>query len=304
MNHKSIGMAVSASMLALALGACGNTIRGAPLRIMNEVGTPKGSDPFEPLRSAVKTYCIKPKAGSVDEAKRDQTVAALRFIADLRYSNFYNRLSAENRGGNFLASTVSIGLTGAGTLAGESAAQTLGAIDTALKGATQAYSKDFLFNQTIPAIQNQMEASRARMRELMARKRRLNIKDYDMCDALSDVISYEQAGTISAAIADLGATTANTKKINENKEEQALRIPYAKGPNQEILERYFFSSKDKQETERRTNLGIKAMAALGLGTTNFDLVSLIAGGSETDRSKLITNLKVNESDANAGSLLN
>jgi hypothetical protein len=201
-----------------------NTLRGGPERVYSSIEGPNADTRFSELKTAIENHCYKvtSKTNTTRE-ERDRLIGALLLIADRRYNEYELSLSNESRGGTFTASLVSIGLTSAAALASESAAQTLATLDTGLKGATQAYSKDFLFDQAVPALQNQMRASRATIRERIYQSRSRPIDDWPVCWSLHDLIAYEQAGTLVGAIVDITATSAEEQSEAEEKANATLQ---------------------------------------------------------------------------------
>lgn len=210
------------SVIAIALSGCANTLRGGPDRVYDSVEGPRADLRYAELKTAINTHCYKLSTTGSTRTQRDRLIGALMLIADRRYSEFELSLSNESRGGNFASSFASIGLTTAAALSSEAAAQTLATLDTGLKGATQSYAKDFLFDQTVPALQNQMRASRATIRERIYERRSRSIEEWPICWALHDIIAYEQAGTLVGAIVDITATSAEEQQEAEESAEATL----------------------------------------------------------------------------------
>ncbi len=212
MKNKSI---LIAALCATALGGCANTLRGGPDLVSASVEGPNADTRFTELKTAIEEHCFKINTPRLTRQQRNDLTDALLVIADRRYFAFERAFSNESRGGTFLASFASIGLTTAGALSGENAAQTLATLDTALKGSTQAFSKDFLFDQTVPALQNQMEASRAKIEEVIQTRKEAPVERWSTCNAVKDVMAYEQAGTLIGAIADITAAASEEKREAE-----------------------------------------------------------------------------------------
>jgi hypothetical protein len=220
MKKKTVVTAVTS---ALALSGCASTVSGGPDRVYSAVEGPSADPRFSELKAAIEKHCYKTSTPDSTKTQRDRLIGALILIADRRYVEFEIGLSNESRGGAFASSFASIGLTTAAALSSESAAKTLATLDTALKGATQSYSKDFLFDQTIPALQNQMRASRAKVLELIYERRSRSMEEWPTCWALHDVIAYEHAGTLVGAIADITATSVVEKNEAEDEAKRTLK---------------------------------------------------------------------------------
>jgi len=135
---------------------------------------------------------------------RNELVLARMYTVDLRYREFEKDLSQEARKSNFALKLVSLGLTGAASLISVSTTQAiLAGVDTGLKGAGEAFSKDVLVERTVQVLTNQMRAERSRLRAEILRNLRKPIGDYPLFLALGQVEDYYAAGTLYGAIAAL-----------------------------------------------------------------------------------------------------
>jgi hypothetical protein len=289
MRNKVIGITIIASMLA----GCANTVRGGPQPVYL-VNSP--SEKYKFINDEIDKYCLKLDNTTIEKEHRNNVVLGYMLQADRRYNQFESALLNENRTGNFSANALSLALTTAGTLAGESAAQTLSAIDTGLKGATQSYGKEFLFDQTIPALLNQMRASRAEARERIYAGIRTTPADWPLCLAMQELANYEQAGTLTGAITNLTSAAANDKMVSEENAERELTAGFRSTELGEVISRYADKSLPPAELTRRLNLLVAATQQANLGKSPGDFFVLQASGKPEDLQKLINEAQKLEKD--------
>jgi hypothetical protein len=111
----------------------------------------------------------------------------------MRYSQFRLRLAAKSRG-----SSLPLNI-----------------------GARAAVSRELYFDRIIPAIIAVMDAEHRRIRRLIMANLRTSAEEYPLAAALSDVWSYEAAGSLDRAIEILTreaadrAATANMNDVEE-----------------------------------------------------------------------------------------
>lgn len=209
-----------ASILAAFVftSACEASFRAAPepvsdiekeLEAINSVvRVTEGSDALDLLQRAA--------TGDISDAERNNFVLARMYAIDLRYSEFELDLSQERNQSDFFVKLLSIGLTGVAALSAVSETQAiLAGIDTALKGANDAFSKEMLLNRTIETLTKQMRAGRDKIRSQILEGLDKPLNKYPFYVALGQLDAYYTAGTLPGALADVNntvTTEANTQQ--------------------------------------------------------------------------------------------
>jgi predicted small secreted protein len=300
MKVQIFGIAVAASLLA----GCVNTVRGGPERVYS---ASLNADRANALVASIDEYCFKlpeqEQPASVKSANRNDVVFAYMLLADRRYYVFESAILNETSSGNFSANALSLALSTAGALAGESAAQTLSALDTGVKGATQSFGKEFLFDQTVPALINQMRASRAAVRTRIYEGTKASHDDWPLCLALQELTEYEQAGTLTGAITTLTSTAVADKMAREGEAQRELTASFQSSALSEVISRYADKSLPQDELTRRLNLLVSATKQASLGETKGDFLILQASGHPEDLQRLIEEAQKLEKDPSALRLL-
>lgn len=162
--------------------------------------------------------------GNVTATQRNNYVLAQMYAIDLAYREFENELSQEARQTSFFTTLVSIGLTGSAALLASPASPILAGIDTGLKGASEAFSRDILVERTISSLTNQMRGDRDRVRAEILKGLTKTLDDYPPFLALGQVENYYAAGTLYGAVAGVNAATAKEASAQRTEAEDAARV--------------------------------------------------------------------------------
>jgi hypothetical protein len=147
---------------------------------------------------------------------RDAVIAARLQIMDQNFQAFKNQFRAQVSGLNLGTDLASLGLTAAAAVTSGGTAKALAAASTGVIGVGTAFNKDALFQQTLPAIFAQMDASRSsvliRIRQAQAQA---DVTKYPLALALTDLSAYERAGTIDSATATLTQNAGDQAAKNQ-----------------------------------------------------------------------------------------
>jgi len=136
------------------------------------------------------------------------------YAMDLAYGDYEQELTRERQKVPFVATVASIALSSSGAVITNSATQQiLAAVDTGLKGTTEAYGKEILIDKTIEVIQSAMRANRTQIRSDILVKLGRSDSEYPLELALSDVEKYFRAGTLTGGF--LGVSEASAERIAE-----------------------------------------------------------------------------------------
>lgn len=139
----------------------------------------------------------------VDRNTRNAIIEARMAEIDVLYNEYETNITAEIRRTNFGTSLAGIVVGAVGAQASGGAARNYAALGGVLSGASAAYQKEVLLDQSIQAFISQMRASRNAQKQRILSKLNLPGTAYSLQAALSDLSAYEQAGTLASAVSGL-----------------------------------------------------------------------------------------------------
>jgi len=194
----------------LVLGGCEAGLRGGPKDGL------KASRNFNEIivngTLSEKRLAFLATQRSVDFRTRNTIIEARMAEIDVAYFQYESRISAEIRSGNFATSVAGILIGAAGGQSSGAAAANYAALGGVLSGATAAYQKEVLLNQSLQAFISQMRANRNRKKTEIIGKLAEKGDVYTLQSALSDLAEYYQAGTLASAIAGLTEKAQQAEK--------------------------------------------------------------------------------------------
>jgi hypothetical protein len=137
---------------------------------------------------------------------RNNTVTARIFSIDANFHQFVRELTTQQNLSAVGVDWAAIGLASAGAVVGSSQTKSiLAAISAGLLGAKASVDKDIFYNKTIPALITLMEAQRKVVLAQIYVGLKKGASEYTLYQALADLDSYYNAGTINGAL--VGLTT-------------------------------------------------------------------------------------------------
>jgi hypothetical protein len=138
---------------------------------------------------------------------RNNTVTARIFSIDANFHQFVRELTTQQNLSAVGVDWAAIGLASAGAVVGSAQTKAiLAAISAGILGAKASVDKDIFYNKTIPALITLMEAQRKMVLAQIYTGLKKGAADYTLYQALADLDSYYNAGTINGAL--VGLTTA------------------------------------------------------------------------------------------------
>lgn len=133
-------------------------------------------------------------------------------VKDYEYKKYVDLIRRGTSWGGFGAQTAAIGLNAAGTLTSGGTTKTLSAIAGSITGASAAFSKNILFDQSITVFVGRMDALRkAKLDRIRAR---LAEGGYGYAEAYRDIQDYGHQGSLDAALANVANTTPEEAKTD------------------------------------------------------------------------------------------
>jgi hypothetical protein len=126
-------------------------------------------------------------------------------VKDYEYKRYTELIRRGVSWSGFGAQTAAIGINAAGTLTSGGTTKTLSAIAGTITGASAAFNKNILFDQSITTFIGKMDALRlTKLAEIKTKLAKENIDTYSLAEAYRDVQDYGRLGTLDAAFADVG----------------------------------------------------------------------------------------------------
>lgn len=142
---------------------------------------------------------------------RDGVIADCVKMIDGKYADFKMRLHKDAVISNLSTDLLALGLSGAASLTTGVTANQFAEGATVVTGARTAINKDVFYEQTLPAVEAEMDANRGKILTniINSQKSDGDGKTYTLAAAGIDLDAYENAGNLYAAIAGI-TQTANT----------------------------------------------------------------------------------------------
>lgn len=149
--------------------------------------------------TAISTF--NAKAAIEKRAYRDEVIFVYMTAVDARYQNFLIGISKQNKGTNLLLDTLTLGLTGGASFAGESTANALAAGAAFTTGTQGKINERLFYEKSLPALVSMMEAERNAIKARIIEKvDGQDATQYGMAEALADISDLQNAATIERAI--------------------------------------------------------------------------------------------------------
>ena len=158
-------------------------------------------------------------------------------IMDLRYVEFIDDISIENKTKATATDVMLVGLGLAGTAVGGAGAKTIfSAISSGVAATNTSIDKNFFYERTLPALVSKMNADRTQQQLLIiGRINNCEDRDYSWFEAVHDLTGYFSAGTLLGAIASI-SKDAGVKQVESESEIKAIMFgPSASTPDKATL---------------------------------------------------------------------
>lgn len=253
--------------LAVALGGCAGLRNGPDTLITTRNNSYLAVR--DTIKDAIISDCLNVSA-PIDttqnqEQRRNRLVSAYMFAVDVAYNEYERNLLDSIRQNDLGAATASLALSSIGSVVQlENLARALDVANTIVTGTHTAIGRDYLLNQTLTTLQTQMRASRTTQRALILRRLSLSFAQWDSCMAVSDVLAFEQAGTLNAAIAAVAASAAQANNVAQQQVQRAIPVAdLSTGVLADELRAYLES--DPNRTDARVTTALTAMGTAGVG---------------------------------------
>ena len=227
-------------LLVGVLAGCGHSIRGGPRSTLDQValGTP----------STLPAAGQELLAAASTEQRNDLLNRRLMMI-DQAYVTYINGLRKEKTVTDLATGLAGLALGVAGTLTDGIAAKTnYAAAGTLLAGGSAIVDQTLYYEQTVLALVSAMDANRALVRLTILRGMNEDMAEYTASDAYADLIAYERAGSLLAAIGYVQATAKEAQQVSEGQIRDIVPLPPGVRASKACSTRSLFASNPRRTT--------------------------------------------------------
>jgi hypothetical protein len=249
MSESVSGRATLILLVSLVLAACVGMNEG-PVRVNQSLDTR-----FSEIQRINDQECLKgvaPGGGAeAQRAHRNHVVSAYVAAADEAYFGYERDLLAFVRSNELGASVATQLLAAIGGVSGNANITRAAGVTAGVIGGTRDALIKSLLNQTVTALLAHMRGGRESQYAIIVERRALPYADFNTCDALRDAQTYEQAGTLIAALAAMDASAADEETAGRAESAQAIeRITFARDPLSLALRVYLRRGEDQRNKAR------------------------------------------------------
>ena len=260
-------------VLLVVLNACAG-IRAFPEAPFESTGQLE-STRFAFLPETYQKYYNKDDDEQEQIRLRNKIANAQIRAYDIRFQEFEQNLFDLGIGlgvGTDWASLALSGLTA--TVGSASTKAALGAANSGLVGAKGALDKHLFMEKTLPVIMTEMANQRSAI--LLQIRIGLNeddVRKYSLDQALGDIQRYARAGSISAALTGIAASSGRELKVNVDELNELTKFSYLKDFSGDKLREFW--KPDGQVNAENENKIKETMISLGLAVGPGRIVNFL-----------------------------
>lgn len=188
------------------------------------------------------------------ESSRNKEIERRLRVIDIQFEKFARSIGQENVGANLAVNVVNIGTGVGGALVSGGASQILSGVSAFLTGSQQTFNKEVLFDRAMPALLDQMVATRTAVKVHIFKGMGRSMEEYTLSNAMEDVERYFRAGSIPGSVT---ATSEDaTKKKDEAEDKLAkLRVSqYTFDRPSEALSKLIWPEGDRTKAHIKANV--------------------------------------------------
>ncbi|RYH29884.1 MAG: hypothetical protein EON54_22185, partial [Alcaligenaceae bacterium] len=170
---------------------------------------------------------------------RNNIITARIFAIDANFHDFVRELTTQQNLSNIGVDWAAIGLASAGAVVGSTQTKAiLAAIAAGVLGAKSSVDKDLFYNKTIAALVTIMEGQRKIVLAQIYTGLNKSSGSYTIFQALADLDSYYNAGTINGALVGLTTTAGLSSDAGSVRIAAALSSDFTLDENSAKLRRF------------------------------------------------------------------
>lgn len=218
------GWVLGLTSALIGMSGCATVLDGHPRPVIDPAAD------IDKITSQIDAGKISACLETPNLACRNRIVGGRMYAADLRFTEFEERLFKEGRQALFGGSVAALTLSAAATASTGGAARVLSAMNTLLLGSRESYEKDLLAERTAIAIHTSMRTKRAQVGLRLRAGLRHSVEDYPLAMALSDLSEYVHAGTVLSALIGITETVGNEARRGQEdfQRSEAIATDFAK----------------------------------------------------------------------------
>lgn len=171
---------------------------------------------------------------------RNELIDARMAAIDRKFQDFERALYAEGIGYGVGTQWTLLALTAASTISRVTNTKTaISAVATAVAGGNAVFSKEALFDKTMPVLMAQMQAERQISRAQIRARENLSVEQYSWYAAESDLIQFEFAGSIPGAINAVAKDAGQKATVAQNEMETLTKGTFRAGNTRDVLRSFW-----------------------------------------------------------------
>jgi hypothetical protein len=188
------------ALALLSLSACA-TLDGRPTPVITVAFADSMVAAYPPDQAIQTLGSIPANDVAGRNTYRNRVVMAYLTAIDAHHGMFLRNLSRSGKSAHLGADILLLGLTGAGSIFDKAAAE-LAAGATGVAGARSSFDRELLADKTLPILISLMDSRRLSVRADIVRGLSKPEGTYTLEDAFADLMRYESAGSIDAALSE------------------------------------------------------------------------------------------------------
>jgi hypothetical protein len=241
---------------------CVAAIRGFPQEPRTSTATPPDPD-YLLGKQALESYnqetdLLKKKI------LRNEIIDARMEEIDKKFGDFERELYEQGVGFGIGTDWILLALTASTAVFGGEATKTaLGAAATGVTGAKASFEKSALFDKTLPTLIAGMVAQRETLRASIRASEELQVDNYSIYAALSDLQRFEFSGSIPGALQTIAEDAGQKAKVAKDELKDIRKAAYVKTTASNLLKTFWQpngktidAANEKKLTEWMKNNGL------------------------------------------------
>jgi hypothetical protein len=193
-------------------------------------------------------------SSATPESYRNKEIERRLRVTDIHFEKFSRRIGQESVGTNLAVNVVNVGSGVGGALVSGGTSQVLSGTSAFLTGSQQAFNKEALFDRTLPALLDQMVATRTAVKVRIFEGMGKSIEEYTLAKAMEDIEAYYRAGSIPGSVR---ATSEDATKKKEKAEDRLAKLrvsPYGGDWYSEALSKLLWPEGDRTKPPTKANV--------------------------------------------------
>lgn len=192
----------------------------------------------------VKKYMISTNENAnIDKKKRNQIQSEIMARSDANCAKFRKFLFAVHGTRKLFLRSITLAMSGAGTIVTGGASQVFSGISTGFQGVDETYDAEILQKQAITLILQTIRSTRKSLKkDINDNRKKLEIDDYSVEAAVQDAGEYHNLCSLTEALAVLGSAVEE----NEGNKEKIKTMEKHDKDNKDTINRLITNGESKK----------------------------------------------------------